>query len=124
MRHDIYTLPEISMVGGQSETIRWRLYDKNGDPYSGGDIQARFALTDFSDQSSDEAVLTKDITFIAGDEGVNNVAQVNLDYSDTANLYGKYVYQLTIKDGIREAHIPGQGIIFIAHNIDQAFLGE
>ena len=124
MRHDIYTLPQITMVGGQSETIRWRLFDKNGVPYDASGLDnMHFALMDYSNQSGTEPTLTEDV-FVEQDSesGVSNVLVVVLKPSNTVDLFGKYIYQLTLVNGIDEVQIPDQGIIFIAHNIDSSFL--
>ena len=123
MRHDIYTLPQITLVGGQSETIQWRVFDRDGEPYDASGISGRFAVVDYSHQAVTTPLLTANITFVNDSEmGVNNVAQITLSSSDTLALYGKYIYQITLKDSLGSAEIPNQGIMFIAHNIDQGYL--
>lgn len=123
MRHDIYTLPEIMLVGGQTETIRWQLFDLEGQPFDASDLDVRFALVNYSSQSADTPDLTVDATIEEGDTaGTDNVVQVVIGSDATASMYGKYIYQLTMKDGAGNVQIPGQGIIFITHNIDQSFI--
>ena len=123
MRHDIYTLPQITLVGGQSEQIRWRIFDLNGDPYDATGISGRFAIVDYSNQDVATPLLTLNITFVTDSEtGVNNVAQITLSSADTLNLYGKYIYQITLKSSFGDVQIPNQGIMFIAHNIDKGYL--
>ena len=47
---------------------------------------------------------------IGDDEtGVKNIATVDLVPNDTLGLYGKYIYQITIKDIDGEVEIPNQG---------------
>lgn len=116
MRHDIYTLPEITMVGGQTETLQFRLFDANGDPFSGA--SGNFAVVDFSDQEGDP-VISKAVDISLGG---SNIASVDLAPSDTLELHGKYIYQLTLYDTSDNVEIPGQGIMQITHNINQSFL--
>jgi hypothetical protein len=123
MRHDIYTLPQITLVGGQSETIRWRLFDLDGEPYDASGVDARFALVDFSDQAAEEPVLAIDATINTDQEsGVDCIVKIVMDPDDTIDLYGKYIYQITLKGGSGYVQIPNQGIMFIAHNIDRDYL--
>ena len=45
--------------------------------------------------------------------GAKNIASVDLIPDDTLGLYGKYIYQITIKDIDGEAEIPNQGFLLI-----------
>ena len=54
--------------------------------------------------------------------GAKNVATVDLLPTDTLGLYGKYIYQITIKDIDGEVEIPNQGIFYIFHNVNESFL--
>ena len=121
MRNDIYTMPTIDFVGGQSNTINWRMYTRGGSPYNAKGCVGNFSVVDYSDQTG-EPVISKIVTFKIGIEGVMNVASVDLAPSDTLHLDGKYIYQLTIKDIYEEAEIPNQGLLMIAHNINKSFL--
>ena len=57
-----------------------------------------------------------------GDNTAYNVLYVELKPSDTLDLFGKYIYQITIKDADNNADIPQQGIIYIHNNINKSFL--
>lgn len=78
---------------------------------------------DYSDKTGDP-LITKSLTFSIGDDdtGAKNVASVDLLPKETLGLYGKYIYQITIKDIDGEAEIPNQGILLITHNINESFL--
>jgi len=115
MRHDIYTLPEISLVGGQTETFQFRLFNANGEPFGG--CTGNFAVVDFSNQEGDP-LISKDFTV----DDSTNIAVVSLASGDTLDLYGKYIYQLTLCDIQDNVDIPNQGIMQIAHNINRGFL--
>lgn len=121
MRHDIYTLPEIVFVAGQSNTIRWHLFTPAHHPYNANGCTGNFSVVDYSDRTSDP-LISKPLTFDFGDDGIKNVASVDLLSSDTLGLYGKYIYQITIKDIDGESEIPNQGFLQIYHNINESFL--
>lgn len=123
MRQDIYTLPEIPFVAGQSNTLRWRLFTMAHVPFNAEGCVGNFSVVDFSDQMG-EPLISKPLQFVIGDDerGTKNVATVDLIPSDTLELYGKYIYQITIKDIDGEAEIPNQGFLQITHNINESFL--
>lgn len=123
MRHDIYTLPEVVFVSGQSLTLRWRLWTVNKVPFNVDGCVGDFSVVDYSDKTGDP-LITKSLTFSVGDDdtGAKNVASVDLLPKETLGLYGKYIYQITIKDIDGEAEIPNQGILLITHNINESFL--
>lgn len=123
MRHDIYTMPEVVFVAGQSNTLRWRLFTMAHYPFNANGCTGNFAVVDYSDQTGDP-LISKPLTFSIGDDetGIKNIASVDLEPNDTLGLYGKYIYQITIKDVDGEAEIPNQGFLQIAHNINKSFL--
>ena len=122
MRHDIYTLPEVVFVSGQSNTLRWRLFTASRTPFNADGCTGNFAVVDYSDQTG-EPLISKSLRFLVGDEsGKKNIAEVDLEPRDTLELHGKYIYQITIKDIDGEVEIPNQGFLQIAHNINEGFL--
>lgn len=123
MRQDIYTLPEIPFVAGQSNTLRWRLFTQAHVPFNAEGCTGNFSVVDYSDQTGDP-LISKPLQFVLGDDerGTKNVATVDLLPSDTLGLHGKYIYQITIKDIDGEAEIPNQGFLQITHNINESFL--
>lgn len=124
MRHDVYSLPEVMFVAGQSNTLRWRLFTEQNVPFNADGCIGNFALVDYSDKYNDEPLVSKPLSFVIGDDvtGAKNVATVDLLPTDTLGLYGKYIYQITIKDIDGEVEIPNQGIFNIFHNINESFL--
>ena len=122
MRHDIYTMPDVVFVSGQSNTLRWRLFTISGAPFNADGCTGNFAAVDYSDQTG-EPLISKPLRFLVGDEsGKKNIAEVDLEPRDTLELHGKYIYQITIKDIDGEVEIPNQGFLQIAHNINEGFL--
>ena len=124
MRHDVYSLPEIMFVAGQSNTIRWRLFTEQKAPFNADGCTGNFALVDYSDKYNTEPLVSKPLSFSLGDDetGAKNIASVELLPNDTLGLYGKYIYQITVKSIDGEVEIPNQGIINIFHNINERFL--
>lgn len=123
MRHDIYTLPEIVIIGGQSATIRWRLFTEANTPFNANGCTGNFSVVDYSNPN-DDPLIDKSLTFSVGDDetGIKNIASVDLSPSDTLDMQGKYIYQIQIRDIDGEAEIPNQGIMQITHNINTTFL--
>lgn len=123
MRHDIYSLPEVVFVSGQSNTLRWRLFTVKNVPFNADGCTGNFSVVDYSDKTGDP-LISKPLKFVVGDDdtGIKNVAVVDLVPSDTLGLAGKYIYQITIKDIDGEAEIPNQGFLLISHNINESFL--
>lgn len=122
MRHDIYTMPEIMFVSGQSKTIRWRLFKSKNVPFNAERCVGNFSVVDYSDKTGD-SLISKSLTFSEDDDGILSIATVDLSSSDTLGLYGKYIYQIIIKDRYNnDAEIPNQGILLIFHNINEKFL--
>ena len=121
MRHDVFTLPEIVFVAGQSQTLRWRLLTEKKVPFNADGCTGNFAVVDYSDQTGDP-LISKPLKFLIGDNEVKNVAAVDLEPRETLGLHGKYIYQITIKDVDGEAEIPNHGFLLITHNINESFL--
>lgn len=123
MRNDIYTLPQIIFIAGQSKTLRWRLLTRMKFPFNTEGCTGNFAVVDYSDKNG-EPLISKSLSFVTGDDktGMKNIAVVDLLSSDTLGLNGKYIYQITIKDMDGESEIPNQGILLIPHNINESFL--
>ena len=120
--NDNYTLPQISFVAGQSKTLAFNLWTISKHRYNASDCTGNFAIVNYSDKTSTPLV-SKSMTFEVGeDEDIYSVATVELESSDTLDLYGKYIYQLTIKDIDGNAEIPNQGIFLITNNINKSFL--
>lgn len=123
MRHDIYTMPTIPFVAGQSKTLQWRLLTESRRPFNAEGCIGNFAVVDYSDKTSDP-IISKPLTFRIGDDVTKfkSIASVDLTPNDTIGLFGKYIYQIIIRDVDGEAEIPNQGFLLISHNINEGFL--
>lgn len=121
MINPIYNLPRINFVGGETQTFMFNLRTKEGNSFNANECEAEFALISYSGKNRDP-VLTKDANIVSDDYGLDSVASVSLNPSETVNLHGKYIYQLTIRDKDGNIEIPGQGFVDIIRNIHPGFI--
>jgi len=124
MLNKMYSLPEIRFVGGSSENLQFNLYYDENDPKPfnlfGG--EANFSIVHFINKNSTPLV-SKGMEIGMNDaETHHNVLRVSLEPADTVDLFGKFVYQITLKDIDGDIDIPHQGIINIYNNIDKGFI--
>lgn len=121
MTNNIYCLPEISFVGGSTQELIFHTYSKNLKPFGLSGCSANFAVAKCNHEK--EPILSKEMSInVSNDDNSNNILKVNLSTSDTLDLYGKYTYQITIKDSDGNVEIPYQGILYIQNNIDKSFV--
>jgi hypothetical protein len=120
---ELYTLPEIQFVGGSSQTYYFNLATSSGVPYDALGCTVDFSIVHYSNKSS-IPVLSKEATIMTDLEDISSIVSIELNPSDTSDLCGKYIYQITIKDIDGNADIPNQGIMYITRNINTGFLTE
>lgn len=114
-----YTLPTIDFVGGETQNILFNAYSSNGkQPFNLNNCTAGFAIVNFTNKTG-EPLLTK---IMESDNKNANVLKVTLLPSETINLFGKYIYQITIRDSDGNIEIPKQGLLYIANNINKSFI--
>lgn len=118
--YEPYKLPAIEFVGGEQQDYQFYIYDRNQEAFDLTGYTAEFAIQSYTNKHG-TTLLRKAMT-IATAQGMPVLLTVSLTKSDTVNLYGKYIYQLTIKDPDGKPLIPSQGTMYIANNINKAFL--
>lgn len=117
--YEPYALPKIDFVGGETEKLVYHVYFKNtSQPFSLVNCRATFALVEFGNRRGDP-IWTKEMTAVTSEDGTENVLYLTLSPSDTINLSGKFIYQITIKDTDGTVEIPKQGIFYITNTIDK-----
>lgn len=121
MLNPIYNLPKIDFVGGESREIYFRIYTRDGKEYNTTDCEIKFSIINYSNKNGDPEVV-KDTIVSNSASGMPCIVKVELQPEDTVYLYGKYIYQLSIRDMVGEVEIPGQGVIMINRNIHQGFI--
>ena len=118
MQAKMYELPEISFVGCETRDLLFHLFTETGRVFNASGAAAIFSVVGSVNRTG-APVLSKPMTVLADDDGIESVLAVTLFPSETVNLYGKYIYQITIKDLSGETEIPSQGILGITNNIDK-----
>ena len=121
MQTNLYTLPEISFVGGETQEFNFHLKNKDGLPFDASGSSIDFSICDYSNKNG-EPLLSYSPTLLADESGVANVIILTIPKEDTATLAGKYIYQITIVDAGGSSEIPNQGIMNIAKNIHQEYV--
>lgn len=124
MLNKMYSLPELCFVGGSSEDLQFNLFHNkdNPEPFSVFGGEANFSIVNFLNKNSTPLVSKKMNISINDEETHYNILRVSLEPADTVDLFGKFVYQITIKDIGGNVDIPHQGIINIHNNIDKVFV--
>lgn len=114
-----YVLPVISFVGGSTQELVFHTFSYNDkEPFDLTSCTAFFSMINYVNKSG-SPIVVKQMT--AETSTGNNVLKVTLEPSDTIDLVGKYIYQISIQDISGEIEIPGQGIMRIANNINKKF---
>lgn len=121
MKTQFYTLPEWDFVGGETQKRMITLRKEGGDQYDLPGATAHFAIADFVNPGS-TPLLAKDIQITEDADGRYCVVTIFLLPSETVDLFGKHVYQITVKDASGNVTIPQKGIMHIAYNIDRTFI--
>ena len=113
-----YSLPTIEFVGGETQKLMFNAYH-----YQSRDVFDLSGCTySFSVVSATNKVGTPVITK-TGSITESYSISVTLDPRDTVNLYGKYIYQISIKASNGTIEIPKQGVLYITNNINKTFVG-
>ena len=123
MLYKMYSLPEIRFVGGSSEDLQFNMYydEEKTKPFNLFGGEANFSIVNFINKNSTPLV-SKGMEIGMNDAETHyNVVRVSLEPADTVDLFGRFVYQITLKDIDGNVDIPHQGIINIHNNIDKAF---
>ena len=116
-------MPTITFVGGSTEDLYFHIFDEDDDiPLDAETYSAAFSVVNYINKNG-EPIITKTMDLASGgDEGVRNILHVKLVGTDTVDLAGTYVYQISIKDEGDNYDIPRQGILFIITNIHKDFI--
>lgn len=127
MLNKMYSLPELCFVGGSSENLEFNLYyDKsNPRPFNIYGGRADFSITSLISKNGCP-LFSKSMQILQGDthtpeDMCYNVVRVSLLPEDTVDLFGKYVYQVTLMDVNGNIDVY-QGIISIHRNINKTFI--
>lgn len=114
-------VPTIIEVGGGDINIDFDLKNQyNGTAYNAEGCTARFSVADYLYR--DAALLNYEATLKSDENGILSVASVRIPASDTVDMTGAYIYQVSIKDASGNVEPPIQGKIIFARNIAADFV--
>jgi len=121
MQTKIYNLPEISFVGGESRDFRFKLFTDSGKVFNASGATANFSVVNSLNRTGDP-LISRTMNIIADEDEIMSTLSLTLLPAETVNLFGKYIYQITIEDMSGEMEIPSQGILRITNNIDKGII--
>ncbi len=123
----MYALPLIDFVGGSTREFAFHCYHHRLKlPCDMSFCTAEFSIINYMVKHGAPLVVKPmDIRDGSAKDGAEcNVLAVKLEATDTVDLVGKFVYQISIRDQNGDVEIPGQGIMQIANNIDKPFVRQ
>lgn len=116
-----YVLPTIDFVGGETLKLIFHVYYQNKPQFFDlVNTSANFSIVDYANKHG-TPILSKAMNVSFGETAESNYLSVTIHPAETVELYGKYIYQITLKDADGTTEIPKQGIMYITNNIDKAF---
>lgn len=120
-----YTLPTIDFVGGETQDLAFNVYFyKDKKPFSLTGCTCNFSIVSFTNKMG-APILSKEMKGIYNDEvTADNVLTVTLTPTETVELFGKYIYQIIIRDIEGDVEIPKQGILYVTNNINKNFIKQ
>ena len=121
MQKNIYTLPELTFVGGKTQELKFNLKDCKRNPFNAEGSSADFSVCCYSYKTG-EPVFSVIPVLTTAENGLMSKLTVKIEPDKTVNLFGKYIYQLTIIDCTGRVEIPNQGILNITRNINIGFV--
>lgn len=109
-------LTTISFIGGASKTLGFRIFNRGGSPIDVSNCTGRFAIIN-SVNKYGEPLFTQNMSPYDF-----NVFTVSIPSDATVDLYGKFIYQISVVDEDGNAEEPQQGDLYIYNNIDKDYL--
>ena len=115
----------MTLWGEETQYLAFNTYFyKNKRPFDLTGCTADFSVVSTNNRMG-TPILTKTMTAKWNDAGTaGNVLSVTLDPLDTVELYGKYIYEIQIRDADGDIEIPKQGVLYIANNINKRFIRQ
>ena len=121
MQTKTYSLPEWNFVGGETQKRTFTLYETGADErYNLEGATAEIVVVDFVNHRSAPS-LRKEVVIQMDSEENYCEAVVVLSPGDTLNLFGKFIYQITIKDSVGNVAAL-KGVMRISENINKTFV--
>lgn len=116
----LFSLPDWDFVGGSTQKRIFTMTSTSGVVYDYPGSSASISIIEYVNRGT--PVLTKTATVGKDANGKYCEVTVALSPSETLNMCGKYIYQLSIKDAAGNYSIPMYGAMHVADNINKAFV--
>lgn len=115
-------LPEWTFVGGESQSRGFRFLDSKGDYLELEGAIVTLSVTRYMDETqykteTQKPTLEYRVQMSMDESERPCLAAFFIPASDTAELYGKFTYQLTIRTSAGLIGIPFRGQMYIVRNI-------
>lgn len=117
MQSKIYTLPEITFVGGKTQELNFNLKERDGSWYNANYCTVNFSACNYSNKVGEPLFSIKPV-LLSNDDNIKHILKIIIPAEKSIKLYGKYIYQITIMDDTGKIEIPNQGIMNITRNIN------
>lgn len=146
MYNSIYNLPEIKFVGGETQNLIFHFEKNTGyctppyppcfpyerqhnikaEPFNTRGYNVWFSVISYANKSGSPIITIQAHNYDSDDYEPYSAVQVIIPSDNTKNLFGKYVYQISVIDEDNKSivEIPGQGILDIRKNIDPSAKGR
>ena len=109
----------IREVGGGDIKIDFQLRNEFGSAFSAQGCSARMAIADWLYR--DTNIHSYNGSIVKDENGIYSIASFNIPGTDTVNLRGAYVYQVSIRDILGNLEPPFQGKLIISQSADISF---
>ena len=121
--HNPYVLPTIDFVGGETQKLLFNIYFHEGNtPFSLSGCTANFSIVNYLNRTG-APILSKTMQpVLDANITIDNKLTVTLLPEETVDLFGKYIYQIIIRDIDGETEVPKQGILYITNNINKNYI--
>lgn len=113
-------VPDIFEVAGGDIDIDFRLRNELGGFFSAEGCTIRLAIADWLYRY--ETLFTYDAEIKEDSNGILSIASVHIPGTDTVNMCGAYVYQISMRDSHGHLEPPVQGKLVISQSADPAFI--
>lgn len=126
MKNPVFELPTLEIVGGSTETFRWNLWhlspeelENKDQPFNARGCIITFSLVGFSEKN-ERPDISRTCDLLLTPSGDANIAVITLTPEETRSLCGKYLYQLSIQDSVKDIEIVRQGVMYIWRNLNKS----
>lgn len=108
---------DFSMIGGDTEKITFEAVTEYANVADTSGCTATFSICKYDERYEDAAIQITDVSIAGG------TVLVNFAPEETIDLYGKYIWQLSIYNAELNKLASAQGNVIILRNIDKTIVG-